>query len=437
MLKYYFSLGLRSLRRNPALTALMVLTLAVGVAASVATTTILHAMSGNPIPVKSDRLLSVVLDAGPLEGYKPGDKPNDVQSTYRDAMNLVASGQGERRTALYGMSVTVEPERKDLGVFGAQGIVTTKDFFPMFEVPFVAGQGWGAKEDTDGADVVVLSREFSEKLFGTVQSVGKQVILSGHPFQVIGVLDTWKPLPRYYLIIGHGAFAGAAEDYFFPIATAVRHQLSHAGSTNCSQSREPGFQGKLDSECTWLQTWFELRSASDRPVLQTYLDNYAADQARQGRLLRRAKNNLYDVVEWLERVEVVEKDNRLAAWLSFGFLALCLVNTVGLLLAKFSARAPEVGVRRALGASRAQVFQQFLVEAIVVGLAGGVLGLLLAWGALQLIALQSKELALLAHMDWQMLALTFVLSVLAAVVAGLLPTWRACNVTPALQLKSQ
>ena len=437
MLNYYFSLGLRSLRRNPALTALMVLTLAVGVAASVATTTILHAMSGNPIPFKSDRLLSVVLDAGPLEGYKSGDKPNDVQSTYRDAMNLVASGQGERRTALYGMSVTVEPERKDLGVFGAQGIVTTKDFFPMFEVPFVAGQGWGAKEDTDGADVVVLRREFSEKLFGTVQSVGKQVILSGHPFQVIGVLDTWKPLPRYYLIIGHGAFAGAAEDYFFPIATAVRHQLSHAGSTNCSQSREPGFQGKLDSECTWVQTWFELRSASDRPVLQSYLDNYAADQARQGRLLRRTKNNLYDVVEWLERVEVVEKDNRLAAWLSFGFLALCLVNTVGLLLAKFSARAPEVGVRRALGASRAQVFQQFLVEAIVVGLAGGVLGLLLAWGALQLIALQSKELALLAHMDWQMLALTFVLSVLAAVLAGLLPTWRACNVTPALQLKSQ
>ena len=437
MLKYYFSLGLRSLCRSPALTALMVLTLAVGVAASVATMTILHAMSGNPIPGKSDRLLSVVLDAGSPDGYKPGDKPHDAQSTYRDAMNLVASGQGERRTALYGMSVTVQPQRKDLGVFGAEGIVTTKDFFHMFEVPFAAGQGWSAKEDTDGADVVVLSREFSEKLFGTVQSVGMQVILSGHLFRVIGVLDTWKPLPRYYLIIGHGAFAGAAEDYFFPIATAVRHQLSHAGSTNCSQAREPGFQGKLDSECTWVQTWFELRSASERPALQSYLDNYAADQARHGRMLRKAKNHLYNVQEWLERVEVVEKDNQLAAWLSFGFLTLCLVNTIGLLLAKFSSRASEVGVRRALGASRSQVFQQFLMEAIVIGLAGGVLGLLLAWGALQLIALQSKELALLAHMDWQMLALTFVLSVLASVLAGLLPTWRACNVTPALQLKSQ
>ena len=152
------------------------------------------------------------------------------------------------------------------------------------------------------------------------------------------------------------AFAGAAEDYFFPIASAVRHKLPHAGSTNCSQSREPGYQGKLDSECTWVQTWFELSSASERPALQSYLDSYAADQARQGRLLRKAKNHLYNVMEWLELLEVVEKDNRLAAWLSFGFLALCLVNTVGLLLAKFSSRAAEVGVRRALGASRAQVF---------------------------------------------------------------------------------
>lgn len=437
MLQYYFFLGWRSLKRNPALTALLVLTLAVGVAASVATTTILHVMSGNPIPHKSDRLFSVVLDASPLAGYKPGDKPNDSQSTYRDAMNLVAGGQGIRRTALYGMSVTVEPERKDLGALTVEGVVATRDFFAMFEVPFVAGQGWGATEDAQGSDVVVLGRAFSEKMFGTVQSVGKEIVMSGHRFRVIGVADHWRPLPRYHLVIGHGAFDGAAEDYYFPIATAVRHELSHYGSTNCSQPREPGFQGKLDSECTWVQTWFELASASDRPVLQSYLDRYAAEQNRLGRLPRKAKNELYDVVQWLEHLEVVEKDNRLAAWLSFGFLALCLVNTIGILLAKFSTRAGEVGVRRALGASRAEVFKQYLVEAVVVGLAGGLLGLALAWGTLELIALQSKDLALLAHMDFQMLTLTFALSVIAAVLAGLLPTWRACNVTPALQLKSQ
>jgi putative ABC transport system permease protein len=134
---------------------------------------------------------------------------------------------------------------------------------------------------------------------------------------------------------------------------------------------------------------------------------------------------------------VVGNDNKLSAWLAFGFLLLCLVNTIGLLLAKFSVRAPEIGVRRALGASRKEIFTQFLIETAVVGLAGGLLGLVFAFGALALIAMQSKQLTVVAHMDWFMLLMTFAMAVASAILAGLLPTWRACQVTPALQLKSQ
>jgi putative ABC transport system permease protein len=72
-----------------------------------------------------------------------------------------------------------------------------------------------------------------------------------------------------------------------------------------------------------------------------------------------------------------------------------------------------------------------------VGLVGGVLGLVLAFGALALIRMSSDSMATVAHMDWEMLGLTFVISVGAAILAGLLPTWRACQVTPAIQLKSQ
>jgi putative ABC transport system permease protein len=100
-------------------------------------------------------------------------------------------------------------------------------------------------------------------------------------------------------------------------------------------------------------------------------------------------------------------------------------------------RAPEVGIRRALGASRKEIFSQFLIETTVVGLAGGVLGLVLAFGALALLAMQSKQLTVVAHMDWVMMGTTFLMAVASAVLAGLLPTWRACQVTPALQLKSQ
>ena len=75
MFRYYFQLGLRSLRRNPMLTALMVVTLAVGVAASMATFTVLYVMSGDPIPHKSDRLFVPRLDNAPVAGYAAGDEP--------------------------------------------------------------------------------------------------------------------------------------------------------------------------------------------------------------------------------------------------------------------------------------------------------------------------------------------------------------------------
>lgn len=146
MLQYYFMLGVRSLRRNPVLTALMVLILAVGVAASVATLTILHVMSGDPIPHKSERLIVPQVDNGPLKGYTPGEHEGDEMS-YRDAVNLLASGQGDRRTAIRGASGTVEPARKDLPVFTVEGLTPTRDFFAMFEVPFVHGGPWSEADD--------------------------------------------------------------------------------------------------------------------------------------------------------------------------------------------------------------------------------------------------------------------------------------------------
>jgi putative ABC transport system permease protein len=136
-------------------------------------------------------------------------------------------------------------------------------------------------------------------------------------------------------------------------------------------------------------------------------------------------------------LQIISNDTRLSVWLSFGFLLLCLVNTVGLLLAKFSVRAPEVGVRRALGATRSAIFRQFLVESAVVGVAGGLAGVLLTLVALALISRQSRVLATVAHLDVTMLLLTFVLAIVASLLAGLLPTWRASQVTPAVQLKSQ
>jgi putative ABC transport system permease protein len=439
MFSYYFKLGVRSLRRNPALTALMVLTLAIGVAASVSTLTILHVMSSNPIPQKSERLFVPLIDNGPLEGYNPADTTvsTNEQISYIDAANLLKGGHGERRTAIYGIAAAIEPARKDLPVISAQGIAPSRDFFAMFDVPFLYGQAWSEADEKAGADVMVISRALSEKLFGAVNPVGQRIRTMGQDYQVVGVLNNYQPLPKFYRLIGGPGAFGQEDEVMIPFATAIRHETGHNGSMSCSSRREPGWQGLLNSECTWIQFFFETKTGADRAELQNYLDNYADDQRKLGRIKRKAPNQLFDVMQWLEHRKVVGNDSKLAAWLAFGFLLLCLVNTVGLLLAKFSVRASEVGIRRALGASRKEIFHQFLTETAVVGLVGGGLGLLLSFGALALIAMQSKQMGVVAHMDIPMLALTFVLSLAAAVLAGLLPTWRACKVTPAIQLKSQ
>lgn len=436
MFSYYFALGLRSLRRNPALTALMVLILAVGVAASVSTLTILHMMSGDPIQHKSDRLFVPIFDVAPVDNYKPGDKLTENQVSYPDVQNLLKSGQGVRRTGLYGISAPIEPPRKDLPAFSANGVASTRDFFAMFDVPFLHGQPWSVQDDERGADVVVLSRKIAEKLFGAASPVGQRIKVMSMPFTVVGVIDKWVPQPRYYRLVGGQQF-GSGEDMFIPLASAIRHEATRNGGMNCYERSEPGYQGVLRSNCTWLQFWFETASSGERAQLQSYIDSYAAEQRKLGRMKRAAPNKLFNVNEWMEEREVVGKDTKLSAWLAFGFLLLCLVNTIGLLLAKFSVRAAEVGIRRALGASRREIFRQFLVESAVVGLVGGVLGLMLAFGALALLSMQGSEVAAVAHMDLTMLAFTFIMSVLAAILAGLLPTWRACQVTPALQLKSQ
>ena len=135
--------------------------------------------------------------------------------------------------------------------------------------------------------------------------------------------------------------------------------------------------------------------------------------------------------------EVLGDDTILQTLLAAGFLLVCVVNTVGLLLAKFTSHAGEIGVRRALGATQSQVFQQYLVQAGVVGAAGGLLGLGFTFAGLWLLARQSAEVAAVAHMNPTMLLATVVVAVVSALLAGLLPTWRACRVVPAIQLKTQ
>src|SRR5690606_7563398 len=98
-------------------------------------------------------------------------------------------------------------------------------------------------------------------------------------------------------------------------------------------------------------------------------------QAQLGRSARPDQYLMATPEEWLEINEVVGDDNRVLVGLSALFLVVCLLNTVGLLLAKFLGRAGDISVRRALGASKLDIFRQQLVECGFVGLLGGVIGI--------------------------------------------------------------
>jgi len=128
---------------------------------------------------------------------------------------------------------------------------------------------------------------------------------------------------------------------------------------------------------------------------------------------------------------------RILVLVSFSFLFVCLLNAMGLLLAKIMARSGEIGVRRALGANRRAVFVQCLIEAGVIGFAGGLLGLMLTLlGLLGLRTVLSENIARLTHLDLSDVGIALGLAVISTILAGLYPTWRAARVQPAWQLKA-
>ena len=437
MFRYYTWLALRSLRRNPALTALMVAAIGLGIGASMTTLSLFRAMSGDPIPDKSSQLFVPQIDNwGPDAREKPGEPGADML-TYTDAKALLDAHAAPRQAAMYATGFAIAPADPAQRPFRTDGRATSADFFAMFKVPFRFGSGWGAQADTDRSDVVVLSKDINDKLFGGADSVGRTVRMDNRDYRVVGVLDAWAPQPRFYDVMDEDF--GDPEGVFLPFSTAIGLHQDIWGNNNCHGSidAKPGWEGHLNSECVWIQYWAELPDAAQAQRYRAMLDAYAAEQQRLGRFHWAPLTKLSNVRQWLVLEHVVPDESRVTVVLSFGFLFVCLVNAVGLMLAKFMTRSAEIGVRRAIGANRRAIFTQCLVEAGVIGLAGGLLGLLLtAAGLAGMRGLLSQEIAALAHLDTVDVLATMALAVAAAVLAGLYPTWRAAQVQPAWQLKS-
>lgn len=446
MFGYYLKLACKSFARTPGLTTLMVAAIALGVGTCVATLTVYHAMSGNPIWWKNDRLYSVTMDSWAEGQPYDRDRPKlpPPQLGYRDGTALFASTIPEHKVIMYALALVISGGDAHLRPTRITLRVTKPDFFPMFDVPFLYGGPWTLAADEAAQPLIVLSKEQNDKLFGGRNSVGRSVRIGEREFQVVGVIKPWNPLPRFY-DVNSGSFSGT-EDAFIPFGlTSVLEQRPNAGTTSCHDEHpQVTFKDFLAAECIWMQMWVELPDADSRERMQNFLDQYWAEQHRMGRFPRPRNNRLTNVGDWLQDRGVVSNESRVLVGLAFAFLAVCVLNTVGILLARFLNNAAITGVRRALGASRRQIFTQHLVEVGLIAMSGALLGLGLA--ALGLAGLRSFAAdgatllggnAALAHFDTVSILWALALAVLATLTAGLYPAWRVGRLPPARYLKSQ
>ena len=433
MFFYYLDLAWRSIKKTPFLSLLMVLAISIGIGITITTLNIYKMASVNPAGERSSQLFAVQLMSQDPDTWQNINE----QITYQDAMNLRKSEVPVRQTAMFRTGLAVQTDDVNFSPILEGVRVADSDFFALFDVPFLYGNPWSEQVDRDGGYKVVINEDINNKVFGGGNSVGKTLILNRKPYQVVGVIKNWNPSPKYY-DVNNGAF-NDSEQIFVPFSLAPIEEFNSWGNNNSWRHENiRNYTDRLNSEMHWVQFWTELSTPVMQREYKQWLGNYVEQQQQLGRFkLAEARGEVSDVATWMVFNNVVPEDNKVLVGLSVLFLVVCLVNMLGLLLAKFLKRAPEVGVRRAIGASRMQIFSQHLVEVGLIGFCGGVLGLAWAWAALSLLASKFDLTESLAQLDQSMWLIAPVIAVSAAIIAGIYPAWRICSTNPSIYLKSQ
>lgn len=437
MFLHYIDLSWRSFKRTPLITLLMVAAIAVGIGVTMTSLSVYHMMSMDPMPQKSSQIHSVQLNTRDDSSTwrTVDDLPHQI--TYQDAINLYRAEIPKLKTPSFRTGYSVHFDDDSIKPFIEYIRVTGRPFFDIFDIQFIEGQPWTVEQEENAEMVTVISRELSEKLFGKESAIGKKVYFDELLFRVVGVIDNFDHHIKYYdLTNGH---FNSHERAFIPFSLTEPLEIDTWGNTNGWKFQDiRTFQDKLQSEQHWLQFWTQIDSEKEFQDYQDYLNNYLIAQEEKGRFEREtpafATRNL---TQWLDYSGVVTEDNRVLVAMSFMFLSVCLANILGLLLGKFLKRVPEIGVRRALGASKRDVFAQHVVEVSMLGLLGGLLGIALAqlglWGVRTTYSYYSE----LATMDLTMLLSAPVIAISACILAGLFPAYLVCKTNPAICLKTQ
>ena len=238
----------------------------------------------------------------------------------------------------------------------------------------------------------------------------------------------------FYAASDKNAFDRRAPQLLLPFRQAVNLRIPTAGGSYGESSFPPW---DMRSEISFISYWVELPDSAAAAQYRNYLHAYADEQRAAGRFHWPANVALRDQEDWLDYQRVVPPETRISFVVALGLLAVCAVNAVGLLLARFMRRAGDIGVRRALGGSRSAILFQYLTEAAVIGLAGGLLGAILTVCFVNSLGLVFPvEVARLAQVTLATLLQAPLIALGMVLLASAYPILRACRIEPGWQLKS-
>lgn len=437
MFRYYLDLAWRRCRQSLPMVALLTLTMAIGIASCLTALTIFGALSGEPLPGISPHLQVVTMDARDAIDKDNSDYTRpDSYLDLIDAKTLVDAQRARQQVALAQSYTRItDPDGKHSEQ--ARGLMAYGPVLGMLGVPLRQGRPWIAEEQASQVPVVVIDSDLAQKLFGTQDAVGRSVLMGGRSFRVVGVSAPWKPRTQFLdLPRNLDDVLGQPEQFFVPVQAALAAGVGPLTAGECGKGAAiVSFQSAEVSKCRWLETWVALDSATAADAYRGFVAGYAAAQHAAGRFVYAPNVALFGVQAWMTMNHVVPDDVRLNLALAGSFLLLCLVNVAGLLAARFLRRQADVTIRRALGASRRDVFAQHLVETAMLGLLGGVLALPLTWLGLWIVRMQPVAYADAAHFSPMAFAALMLLSLAVGLVVGILPAWRVCRQSPAMQIK--
>ncbi len=383
--------GFRQLRRNPGFTVVAVLTLALGIGANTAIFSVVNGVLLSPLPYPHpDRLVALYSRTAQFSNSSIS-YPNFLDWA-RD--NHSFSAMAAYREDNFTLTGAGEPERVSAEFVSAS-------FFPLLGVEPALGRSFTRQEDQLGAaPVVILSGGFWKRKFGTSRDIlGKAITLNGTPYTVVGVL----PATFYYS--GNNF---QRSDVYVPIG-----QTSDSIFRDRRASMGTNAVGRLKPGVTFQQ------ARADMDGLAGHLaEEYPVADKGTGITLIPLKQNAVDPFGHLQAYLVL-----LLVAVGFVLLIAC-VNVANLMLARSTGRAREFAIRIALGAGRRRVIRQLLTESVVLALAGGALGILVAtWGLQAALKVLPQALPRVqeVHLDARVLLFTLAASVLTGLLFGLAP----------------